>query len=317
MKNMWFSDYFAFQSYTNPGWFIKRDSQGLVLQRYDGSNFFKENASFKLARKKSREWRSDPIAKGSRIWVRINNMCFTRGVIDKTGGELHVITLKGTIVKCPRNIPGSLAVDKIPSSKDIKTGSKVVAQWRDRDEPYYLATVQGRLGLNTYFLLYDDGDEAYCDLKNIRLLLSSQSDAKTTRHSWASLEDIPRLSFGMLHDNSIYFQQEKNERRFEKMHINRKISASDSHLEMRTNLEQRKVQFSSGHGFANGCLSRQNHKNNSSCVESTKMSERQSDVNNPVFVESTRTSGRHFSIETSPEKRQRENSLYSLEHIVR
>ena len=86
-----------------------------------------------------------------------------------------MVTTKGKLVKYPRNKPEFLAVDKIPNRQDVRPGSRVVAQWHDRDEPYYLATVQGRLGHNKYLLVFDDDDEAYCDLKNIRVLLWTTS----------------------------------------------------------------------------------------------------------------------------------------------
>lgn len=99
-------------------------------------------------------------------------MCFTRGVVTKDfSHELHVVTTKGKLVKCPRNKAEFLAVDKIPNPQDVKAGSRVAAQWHDRVEPYYLATVQGRLGHNKYLLTFDDDDEGYCDLKLIRVLL--------------------------------------------------------------------------------------------------------------------------------------------------
>ena len=116
-----------------------------------------------------------PVAKGARVWVRINNMCFTRGVVTKDGHELHVVTTKGKLIRCPRDKPEFLAVDKIPNSQDVTPGSRVAAQWHDRIEPFYLATVQGRLGHNKYLLVFDDDDEGYCDLKNMRVLLWTAS----------------------------------------------------------------------------------------------------------------------------------------------
>ena len=118
-----------------------------------------------------------PVAKGARVWVRVNNMCFKRGVVTKDGHELHIVTTKGKLIKCPRNKPEFLAVDKIPNSQDINPGCRVAAQWLDRGEPFYLATVQGRLGHNKYLLLFDDDDEGYCDLKNIRVLLWTASES--------------------------------------------------------------------------------------------------------------------------------------------
>ena len=121
-----------------------------------------------------------PVAKGTRVWVRMNNMCFTRGVVTKDGHELHVVTTKGKLIKCPRNKPEFLAVDKIPNSQDVTSGCRVAAQWHDRIEPFYLATVQGRLGHNKYLLVFDDDDEGYCDLKNIRVLLWTASESGIT-----------------------------------------------------------------------------------------------------------------------------------------
>jgi hypothetical protein len=102
-------------------------------------------------------------------------MCFTRGVVTKDGHELHVVTTKGKLIRCPRDKPEFLAVDKIPNSQDVTPGSRVAAQWHDRIEPFYLATVQGRLGHNKYLLIFDDDDEGYCDLKNMRVLLWTAS----------------------------------------------------------------------------------------------------------------------------------------------
>lgn len=112
-----------------------------------------------------------PVAISARVWVRVNNMCFTRGVVTKDGDELHIVTTKGKLVRCPRNKPEFLAVDKIPNSQDVIPGCRVAAQWFDRPEPLYLATVLGRLGHNKYLVAYDDDDEGYCDLKNMRVLL--------------------------------------------------------------------------------------------------------------------------------------------------
>lgn len=101
-------------------------------------------------------------------------MCFTRGVVTKDGPELHIVTTKEKPVKCNRNEPEFLAVDKIPNPRDLSAGTRVVAQWYDRGDPYYLATVRRRQG-GKYLITYDDDDEAYCELKNVRVLLWTPS----------------------------------------------------------------------------------------------------------------------------------------------
>lgn len=235
LENMWFQGFFAFECLSNPGWFIRRTASGLSLQRYDGKEEFKENASFKLTRKKCLSC-TVPVTCGARVWVRVNNMCFTRGVITKDGQELHVVTTKGKLVKCVRNKPEFLAVDKIPNPQDLSPGTRVVAQWYDRTEPLYLATVKGKQGCK-YLITYDDDDEAFCELKNIRVLLwtASATEDIVEHPPWSSLQGIPRLSSGMLVKNE---KVEKTVVKRKQVWANyRKISASDQHLDHRMQRE--------------------------------------------------------------------------------
>ena len=101
-------------------------------------------------------------------------MCFDRGVVTKDGTLLHVVTTKGKLVKCARKREGFLSLDKIPNPHDLRSGTRVVAQWRDRAEPYYIGTIQGNVG-RKYIVMFDDEDEELCELKNIRVLLWTNS----------------------------------------------------------------------------------------------------------------------------------------------
>lgn len=112
--------------------------------------------------------------------MRVNNMCFSRGVVTKDGPELHVVTTKGKLVKCLRNKPEFLSLDKIPNPHDLSPGTRVIAQWHDRGDPYYLATV-ARKEDGKYLITYDDDDQGYCELKNIRVILWTSLSAGNER----------------------------------------------------------------------------------------------------------------------------------------
>ena len=49
---MWFEGYFAFESLLNSAHFIRRCDEQLILQKYENTQVFKEDASFKLTRKR-------------------------------------------------------------------------------------------------------------------------------------------------------------------------------------------------------------------------------------------------------------------------
>ncbi len=50
--NLWFPDYVAFESVTRAAYYLRMKDGRMVLDHYDGTLDFKEEASFKLTKKK-------------------------------------------------------------------------------------------------------------------------------------------------------------------------------------------------------------------------------------------------------------------------
>ena len=122
---------------------------------------------------------------------------------------------------------------------------------------------------------------------------------------WSSLEDIPRLSSGMLlHSSSCgnNNNNSKTEKVSPKKTLNayRKISVSDQHLEFRSNpgIVPNFLQLSSASSYRESCSYREVSK--------------RSELNGSGFSQSDRLGSRRMSLGTVLERRDRKNGVAGL-----
>ena len=121
---------------------------------------------------------------------------------------------------------------------------------------------------------------------------------------WSSLEDIPRLSSGMLlQSSSCNNNNNNNKNQFspkKTLNTYRKISISDTHLEFRNNPENvpNFLQLSSASSYREGCSYRELSK--------------RSELSGSGFSQSDRLGLRRMSLGTVLERRDRKNGVVGL-----
>lgn len=156
LPDMWFPSFFAFESVSKPSYFLRlTTSHGeLVLEKYDCTKDFKEEASFQLNRKPC----ATCLQVGIQTWAKKSSGEFCLGkVVSIKNDMVEVKFTDGRTLLYPMSDTSDLVPDIIPSADDILIGTKVIAQWLSRNK-LYAGVVSGIRGGDTYEVLFDDGD---------------------------------------------------------------------------------------------------------------------------------------------------------------
>ncbi|XP_031571575.1 uncharacterized protein LOC116305738 isoform X3 [Actinia tenebrosa] len=191
LQDMWYFGYIVFESLVEPAHFIRRCSDQLVLQKYENTPFFKEDASFKLTRKRCIAC----VKIGSRVWARIEKGCFLRGTVIAVDDLVHIELENGNRVKHKKiTTEGDCAYvpDIVPHSLEIDIGTRVLARWFNRHDSYYPATVTA-IRRNLFSVRYDDGDKGTNNINEIRILKQPEVEGGANLPSWSSLDGLPRV----------------------------------------------------------------------------------------------------------------------------
>lgn len=168
LPDMWFSTFFAFESVSKPSYFIRLTIyEELVLDKYDGTTDFKEEASFQLNRKPC----ATCLQVGVQTWARKSTGEYCLGKVVAIGNkDISIKFEDGKIEKYSKSDTRQLLPDVVPSAEDIHVGTRVVAQWLQRDTALYPGVVSNIRSGETFDVLFDDGDTGRGKPFQIRLM---------------------------------------------------------------------------------------------------------------------------------------------------
>jgi hypothetical protein len=167
LPDMWFTGFFAFESVAKPSYFIRlTDDEELVLDRYDGTSEFKQEASFQLKRKPC----ATCLQIGVKTWAKSDSGEYYLGSVTAIDQEyIHVAFEDDRVVPYVKTETTDLVPDIVPGHEDITLGSTVLAQWLQRDT-LYPGVVSSIRGMDEYEVLFDDGDVDNMKAFQIRLM---------------------------------------------------------------------------------------------------------------------------------------------------
>ena len=179
LPDMWFSSFFAFESVSKPSYFIRLTShEELVLEKYDGTTDFKEEASFQLTRKPC----ATCLQVGIQTWAKKESGEFCLGKVISIKDEMVEVKFdEDKTVSYRMSDTGHLVPDIIPCAEDITLGTKVIAQWLSRHK-LYPGVVSGIRGGDSYEILFDDGDISREKAFQIRLVRTYFFHVEETKH---------------------------------------------------------------------------------------------------------------------------------------
>ena len=105
---------------------------------------------------------------GVKGWAKLPSGEYTLGRVTKVDKCIDVELDTGKTIRYQRFLDHFLIPDIIPSSKELTVGSRVIAQWLDRDllYPGIITAIHG----SEYEVQFDDGDKGRDKAHQIRLI---------------------------------------------------------------------------------------------------------------------------------------------------
>ena len=108
---------------------------------------------------------------GSSVFARWTNGLYYTGVIDSaTDTTFHVLYDDGDEITLEKSDPKAIVMNTVPKPSAVTVGTEVIAFWpnRVRYYPGYVGEIKG----DEYYILYDDGDEGWARLDQLRVYSS-------------------------------------------------------------------------------------------------------------------------------------------------
>jgi len=165
LPDMWFPGFFAFESVSKPSYFVRlSQTEELLLDRYDGTSTFKEDASFMLKKRPC----ATCLQVGVKGWAKLPSGGYCLGKVIAVNDLIEVTVDEGRVMKYERNVHGCLIPDVVPQPGELSIGARVISQWFDR-EYLYPGIITG-VKSNEYEVQFDDGDKGRCTSYQIRLV---------------------------------------------------------------------------------------------------------------------------------------------------
>lgn len=165
LPDMWFAGFFAFESVGKPSYFVRlNQTEELILDRYDGTTTFKEDASFMLKKRPC----ATCLQVGVKGWAKLGSGGYCLGKVIAVNDVIEVAVEEGRVMKYDRNAHGCLIPDVVPQASELTIGARVISQWFDR-EYLYPGIITG-MKSNEYEVQFDDGDIGRCSAYQIRLV---------------------------------------------------------------------------------------------------------------------------------------------------
>ncbi|XP_065666635.1 uncharacterized protein LOC105849873 [Hydra vulgaris] len=189
LRNMWFKNFFSFESASKPSHFIRAVENEIMIDKYDGTTNFKEEASFLLNRKPC----ATCLQVGVHAWAKLQTGEYCLGKVNSMDEEKIYITFANgkSEVYYKSEASGLLIPDLVPNASEIKIGTRVIAQWMHRNT-LYPGVVSGMRRGDSYDVLFDDGDTGRGKSIQIRIMRGycfSVSNCKKTCHKTSSCEE--------------------------------------------------------------------------------------------------------------------------------
>eukprot|EP00795_Rhopilema_esculentum_P007925 gene7925-13818_t len=165
LPDMWFPGFFAFESVGKPSYFVRlNQTEELILDRYDGTTTFKEDASFMLKKRPC----ATCLQVGVKGWAKMPAGGYCLGKVIAVTDVIEVLVDEGKVMKYERESQGCLIPDVVPQASELSVGARVISQWYDR-ESLYPGIITG-IRSNEYEVQFDDGDKGRCRSYQIRLV---------------------------------------------------------------------------------------------------------------------------------------------------
>lgn len=108
---------------------------------------------------------------GVQTWARKSTGEYCLGKVVAIGNkDISIKFEDGKIEKYSKSDTRQLLPDVVPSAEDIHVGTRVVAQWLQRDTALYPGVVSNIRSGETFDVLFDDGDTGRGKPFQIRLM---------------------------------------------------------------------------------------------------------------------------------------------------
>lgn len=124
------------------------------------------------------------IVPSSIVFVREKDGRYVKGFVSsKLLNRFIVKTYNGPSVNVSiYNTPG-IVLDKVPLAKEVHIGNPVIGSWKGTDRWYFGRVMNSKEENKTtlFHILFDDGDDIWHNLENIRVVALKHRDGMQTR----------------------------------------------------------------------------------------------------------------------------------------
>jgi hypothetical protein len=117
------------------------------------------------------------------VFVREKDGRYAKGFISsKQHNRFAVKKYGGKLVNVSVHDTPAVVLDKIPSVHEVHIGSAVIGSWKGTDKWYFGRVMKAKEeeGKALFHILFDDGDEIWHTLENIRIVPLKYRDGKLT-----------------------------------------------------------------------------------------------------------------------------------------
>ena len=124
------------------------------------------------------------IIPSSIVFVREKDGRYAQGFVSsKLQSRFTVKTYNGSLVNVSIHDTPAIVLDKMPLANELHIGSQVIGSWKGTDRWYFGRVMESKEENYTllFHILFDDGDEIWHNLENIRVVSIKPRDGMETK----------------------------------------------------------------------------------------------------------------------------------------